>query len=649
MLRCRSMSEPCQCVQYRYGMPMSYQEQCMPAVKYRNFGYFPQKTSLSYNSRAQAGSCPRPCCPNRSDPQEVIQDFAAKNSQQLPQESPRNCNFQPSRNYNFGQQSPRQVPQEARQQFSQQSPPQCFQQSPPQFFQQSPQQFSQQSPQQARQQFPQESCQPFPQGSSRKCYFQLTSQNCGQQSPQNCGQQSQNCFQPNPQNCFQNNFEDDRGRNFPQRCSCSITHEMGVQTDEMDCEVKKDQTPKPEEPKKTEEIPEESKDLVEPDIIEVTEFTTKEMEVNHRTGEKEIILSEVQSVTHFPIDGTKAFTETQTRSKITQVSGSGTNLRQETQSKKTVRAKTKKEAVIPHRVLRESELEPIMESLKEQSGNRSASSVAEELVYQEYEAFESDFKNPNEPQLTSYHSPISQSPVEHMSRSESGKDMSLEDRTSHSNNSVEQDDEKSTNSEVKLVEKPTVIKGKRRKKSSELSNVSTVHVRVTNRKEASVMRPNASRDSQRNLTSVFQSRVEQMIVKKRKEKKPEVKKPEEKKPEEKKPEEKTPEEKKPEPKEPEKRIPEQRKPEEKPKKKKPQEKKPKRKLFQQTEMKHGYPSDDLVCRYANPPKCRPNTSFFRCPRPPSSCCRQCPSSPPKPIQYDPIYGFGSKVIAYYRC
>ncbi|KAI8035954.1 hypothetical protein M5D96_011387 [Drosophila gunungcola] len=177
----------------------------------------------------------------------------------------------------------------------------------------------------------------------------------------------------------------------------------------------------------------------------------------------------------------------------------------------------------------------------------------------------------------------------------------------------------SASSEDKIKKKPTVPKA-REKRSSDYDNVSTLRLRVTKRKEQSVKRPNAT-ESLRNVTSVYESTVTQMIVKKPKPK-PKPMKLEARKP-----------------------VPEKKKP------RKLQKQIPRPKHPPETVMKHGYPSNDLVCRYENPPKCRPNanTTRFRCPCPPSSCRSQCPMCPASTTQYDPIYGFGSHCVAYYRC
>ncbi|XP_041565849.1 uncharacterized protein LOC108141633 isoform X2 [Drosophila elegans] len=576
MLAYRSLGNQCQFDQQRYRMPSPYQNKCIP---FANFGNWPHSTILSYDSRAQAGSCQRVCWQNGSDTQEVTHDFSVRNPQQLSKVSPRNCDCKPSGNYNFGQSCPGQFTKEAPLQFAQQSRQIFPQLSPHQFIQQSPQQITHD----ARQQFLLESCQPFPeescsQRSSRKCYFQLPPQNCCQLAPPNC-------FQLIPRICFQGICEDNGPSKCPKRCSFTITHEMGVQTDEMECEVTKVQSPKPEEP----------------EILAVTELTTEELEVKHRTGKRDIIVKEIQSVTRFPNDGSDAVTEVETRNNIKQVSRSGKKLREETQKTKTSRGNSRKEDVITDRVIRQSELDPIVESFKAETGNKPDSSQEEQLIYEKYETFERDFNTPQHPPR----SPISHSPLEDTSRSESGKDMFSPNEERSSVSSVD-----------KIKKKKPKVPKVRKKRSSEYDNVSTLRLRVTKRKEQSVKRPNA-RESQKNVTSVYESTVTQMIVKKPKPKKSEPTNPE-------------PEKKKP---------------------RKPEKKWPKPKHPPETGMKHGFPSNDLVCRYENPPKCRPNanTTSFRCPRPPSSCRSQCPMPPASTTQYDPIYGFGSHCVAYYRC
>ncbi|XP_070068564.1 muscle M-line assembly protein unc-89 isoform X2 [Drosophila takahashii] len=620
MQDCRLMTEPCQCPRCRCEMRLPCQEKCLSSVKCCNMGGLPLETQASYDSRGrQAECCQRSCWQNRSDPLEVFQNFTPGNPQKLPQESARNWNCQPPLNCFYGQQSSRQVTQEPRQQFPQDS---C-------------QQFSQDS----YQQFPQKPSQQFAQRSQRKCCFQLPPQNCCQQ----------------PRNMFQENFE---GQNITRRRSCyCVTHEMGVQTDECKCKrdqredykCKKDQTetacPTDEEEgcrcKRDEtETPcpcrEESQDSMELDYIAVTELTTKEMEVKHRTGTKDIFIEKVQSVTHFPTDPNQAITKIHTVEK--------------TQKKKP--EEITENDIVPLRPLRKSELEPIVESMKAEVSKSGSNSETGELIYHKYETYERDFgdskktveksinkvktpvgsppsrisRSPNNrsPTRGSPTKPLSRSPTDNISRSESGKDTGASN--SDQNTSIVNDEDiSSDNSNDKEEEMPMEkertpsdsdnekVPNERKRIPSDYDNVSTVHMRVTNRKEASVKRPNA-KESNGNMTAVYESRVSQVMVRERAKKKPDEKKPSE---------------------------------------KKPRQKRPKILPPPKMEMKQGYPSNDLICRFANPPKCRPTCRTFRFPCPPSNSfnsCKsynQCPSRIPSTRQYDPIYGFGSKCIAYY--
>ncbi|XP_017096522.3 uncharacterized protein [Drosophila bipectinata] len=83
------------------------------------------------------------------------------------------------------------------------------------------------------------------------------------------------CEEPKPKRC--------RRRRKP-RCCYVVTHEQGIQTDDTESESKESQTP-------------------EPEIFEIREITMQETEVTHRTGEKEIEITEQQSVTKFPLSG----------------------------------------------------------------------------------------------------------------------------------------------------------------------------------------------------------------------------------------------------------------------------------------------------------------------------------------------------------
>lgn len=102
-------------------------------------------------------------------------------------------------------------------------------------------------------------------------------------------------------------------------------------------------------------------------------------------------------------------------------------------------------------------------------------------------------------------------------------------------------------------------------RASDFDNRSTVHVKVVNRQETVSKRPN--RDSIKKM-AVYERRISELRVKDLPEEETEETTPAT-----------TPE---PEP--------------------KPEPKKPKRKRMPKMEMKHGYPSNDLVCRMHRPPR-----------------------------------------------
>ncbi|XP_016947776.1 proteoglycan 4 [Drosophila biarmipes] len=622
MQDCRSMSEPCQCPRCRFGMHMSShlmncQEKCKASLKCCNMGGL-QENQQSFDN------CQRPCWQNRPVPQEVSQNFPQGNPQKLPQESPQIWTCQPPRNVIYGQQFPRQANQDF------------------------------------RQPLPQEASQQFPQRSPRKCCYQ--GQNCGQSSPRNyCQQPPGNLCQKHPGTVYQEDFEGNHcsGLNGMMRRSCfCVTHEMGVQTDETECRSP-DQSPS-------------SQGSKELEYIAVNETTTKELEVKHHTGTKDIYISRVQSVTHFPTGTHEYITETQTVK----------NVSDEKQENKAMKEEPRPEDLIPHRALRHSELVPLIESIKAEVPRADSKAETGELLYQQYETFERDFLEPKEtvkastrkdrsalgspashlsktrtpnprspasrssaprspdpgtPTRGSPSSPkhINRTPREDLSRSESGRDISppLSQQSSatksEQNTSIGNEDDvskpfvmlSSDNSDDKDEDVEPKAPEERKRIPSDYDNVSTVHVRVTNRKEASAKRPHAKKSDEK-ITAVFESRVSQVLLKEKAEKKP-SEKPAEKKPGANKP------------------------------------KKPKTLPPPKMEMKRGYPSNDLVCRFASPPKCRPTFNSCRFPCPPSTPfksfnsfksfeqCPSCPPCPPSTRQYDPIYGFGSKCIAYY--
>ncbi|EDW56919.1 protein PRRC2C [Drosophila sechellia] len=487
---------------------------------------------------------------------------------------------------NFSQRNPQILSQESAQSWSFQHPPNCFcgHQTPIRALPDHSQQFSQEY-----------------------------SQQCSQQSPcvSRCGHQNrQNCFQPP---C----------PNWTRPCCC-ITHEVGVQTDEADeCEIS--------EP-----------EIIEPEYIAITDITTKEMKVKHRTGKTETIIEKVQSVTRFPVTETQRLGEIDNETKF-------------------VRDKAEEEDAIPHRPMRHSELEPLLESMRAEVPRTESKDAKEELVYQEYEKTERDFddpeakvekiiinvKIPDLPEAKASNSsqpngipPPSQLPsTPPPSRQPSGipppsqlpstpppsrqpSDIAPPSRLPNSitppsqlpnkdtsqpsipgdissisveDPSLVKNDVTSDSSSKDLVvyDQKELVETEMKEGHSESDIVSTVHVKVTNRKEASMRRHH---DGEPNKTAFFESSVSQVLIKKA-EKKLEEKKP-----------------KRPPPK---------------------------------VEVKLGYPPNDLVCRYANPPRCRPKRVSCRCPCPPSISCNQCPSCPRSTSQCDPIYGFGGMCVGYY--
>lgn len=227
------------------------------------------------------GSDLRPRWQNRPDPREVFQNFSQRNPQILSQESVQSWSFQHPQNCFCGHQPPMRALPDHSQQFSQEYSQQCSQQSP--------------------------------------CVSR-----CGQQN-------RQNCFQPP---C----------PNWTRPCCC-ITHEVGVQTDEMD--------------------------ECEPEYIAITDITTKEMKVKHRTGKTETIIEKVQSVTQFPVTETQRLGENDYEPKYVQ----------------------DKDA-IPYRAMRHSELEPLLVSMRAEVPITESKDAKEEIVYQEYEKTERDFDDP---------------------------------------------------------------------------------------------------------------------------------------------------------------------------------------------------------------------------------------------------------------
>ncbi|EDV56776.2 uncharacterized protein Dere_GG20047 [Drosophila erecta] len=485
------------------------------------------------------GSEQRPRWQKRPGPQEVFQNFSQRNSQTLSQESAQNWSFQPPPNCFCGQQTSMRAQPDYSQQFSQEYS----------------QQFLPNLTQQCSQQAPCISC-------------------CGQQKHQNC------CQSP----CA----------NWMRPC-CRITHEIGVQTDEMECEIK-------------------------PEYIAITDITTKELEVKHRTGKTETIIERVQSVTHFPV------TDTQFLGENGQID------------------KAMEDDVVPNRAMRNSELEPMLDSIRAKVPKSEHNSGKEQLVYQEYAKSERDFNDPKakvEKTIVKLKTPLD-SP-ESLSKSRSPSNISSPSRVpseddfddpkatvektiikdkspldspeppsrmpnedkahpslprvissiSAEDPSVVKDEDGSNSTDIDVNDHKESIEKEKKVVHSESDNVSTVHVKVTNRKEASVK---SHPDREPTKTAIFESSVSQVLVKKH-EKKPEEKKP-----------------KRPPPK---------------------------------VELKLGYPPNDLVCRYADPPACRPTCGSTRCPCPPSISCNQCPPCPPSTRQCDPIYGFGSMCVGYY--
>lgn len=127
------------------------------------------------------------------------------------------------------------------------------------------------------------------------------------EEPQGCCPQS--CGEPKPKRC--------RRRRKP-RCCYVITHEQGVQTDDAESETKESQTQ-------------------EPEIIEVREITMQETELTHRTGEKEIEVTEEKAVTHVPKSPSSGqfITEVRKKTKAGKVLMSGEDQVTESKNSKT--------------------------------------------------------------------------------------------------------------------------------------------------------------------------------------------------------------------------------------------------------------------------------------------------------------------------
>ncbi|XP_017077654.2 neurofilament heavy polypeptide isoform X2 [Drosophila eugracilis] len=443
-------------------------------------------------------------------------------------------------------------------------------------------------------------------------------------------------------NCFEKNVNN-------RRCCYCVTHEMGVQTDEFECEVKTDQESSGDD--------ESQRDSSASEVF-VTEVITKEAEVTHRTGQKETIIEKYESVAHIPN------IEDPARKKQPKEKNQEDNaLREEPKMAET-----------PARLMRISELYPIVESFMAEVPVSGSQSGTEEMIYNQYQTYERHADEPEgkatveelveqpkskadspissiskmrtpKPRLSKSRSPISSSPkppkpvsspksgndspkevsespkpvsspksgndspkevsepAKPVSSPKSGKDFSspeVSEPNSKENVSVKEKEEKDDNvsnptteeenEEEMEEEKPTIARSKIP------SDVSTVHVRVTNRRVARKKRPNA-RESPTNVTGIFESRVSQLLLKKKREK--------------------------------------------------PEAKKPKIRAPPKLEVKTGYPPNDLVCRFANPPKCRPACNIIQCPCSGPNFCDPCCSCPSSTRQCDPIYGFGSQCIGYY--
>ncbi|XP_041633102.1 uncharacterized protein [Drosophila kikkawai] len=205
---------------------------------------------------------------------------------------------------------------------------------------------------------------------------------CGQPPPpERCYEPPQRCCcQDNPPPCQDRNPCECRDtRRRKRRCCrrkkgcsseslCVVTHEVSVQTEGDPCKPA--------------------------DLIEIVDVTTQEKEVRHRTGEVELTVDEVQTVTVVPGDGSKA-TRNQVQSHISSRDSSKADNSQRVQ-RQFEQEVDPTSVEVPTKAMRYSELEPMMENIKDipsvaSSGSASPSEVKEHRVYRTNTKFEHDF------------------------------------------------------------------------------------------------------------------------------------------------------------------------------------------------------------------------------------------------------------------
>ncbi|KAH8308958.1 hypothetical protein KR059_004155, partial [Drosophila kikkawai] len=205
---------------------------------------------------------------------------------------------------------------------------------------------------------------------------------CGQPPPpERCYEPPQRCCcQDNPPPCQDRNPCECRDtRRRKRRCCrrkkgcsseslCVVTHEVSVQTEGDPCKPA--------------------------DLIEIVDVTTQEKEVRHRTGEVELTVDEVQTVTVVPGDGSKA-TRNQVQSHISSRDSSKVDNSQRVQ-RQFEQEVDPTSVEVPTKAMRYSELEPMMENIKDipsvaSSGSASPSEVKEHRVYRTNTKFEHDF------------------------------------------------------------------------------------------------------------------------------------------------------------------------------------------------------------------------------------------------------------------
>ncbi|KAH8253717.1 hypothetical protein KR032_006591 [Drosophila birchii] len=209
-----------------------------------------------------------------------------------------------------------------------------------------------------------------------------------QPSPQRC------CWQDNPPYNCQEKFGNCREKKRRKRCftrrncctyECVVTHEIGIQTDELPpCQPEPE--PEPEPPI--------------PDRIEIVDVTTQEREIRHRNGEVEIVVDEIQTITVVPNDGS-APTKRQV---LIRTDSSNPNEPQiiETHLNEEIDPDS---IEVPDKALRYSQLEPIMTNLADlattpPSGHASPSEAKDRRVYRTKEQYEQPTEHAGGKQVT---------------------------------------------------------------------------------------------------------------------------------------------------------------------------------------------------------------------------------------------------------